>query len=336
MKVLITGGAGFLGLNIARQIVIRDGLIGASGEREPVETIVLFDITKPAERPCGLDERVIFETGDISNRATVDKLVDRDNILIFHLASVVSAGGEKDFDLAMRVNLTGMLNVLEATRARTGTPRIVFASSAAVFGGDGMPDPVADATKQTPQTTYGVTKTIGELLINDYSRKGFIDGRSARLPNIIIRPGLPNAAASSFCSGIFREPLNGEPFAVPVATDTLLPLLGYRNCVQSFIHLAELDASQFGDDRAMCLRNASYTVNEMIECLEQVANRNGIALGKITRSHDPMIAQIIAGWPTKIDSSRAEKLGFPEDASLERVIQDFIDDFMTGLAKPAS
>ena len=163
------------------------------------------------------------------------KLFDRPDLSVFHLASVVSGGGELDFDLAMRVNLDGNLHVLESARALGSKPRVVFASSIAVFGGKAMPKHVGDATKQVPQTTYGMTKAIGELLVNDYTRKGFIDGRSARLPTVIIRPGKPNKAASSFASGVFREPLNGVECVLPVGTDAVMPLAGYRTIVEGFV-----------------------------------------------------------------------------------------------------
>ncbi|MDG2404841.1 MAG: NAD-dependent epimerase/dehydratase family protein [Paracoccaceae bacterium] len=328
MKVLITGGAGFLGMNLARHLSIKPKLVLGPDRQVNIETIVLSDTVVPQVRPLDLDQRITFVVADISDREVVTQLVDCDDMMIFHLASVVSAGGEADFDLAMRVNLTGMINLLEIARARSGTQRLVFASSLAVFGGQGMPDTVTDMTKQTSQTTYGITKTIGELLINDYSRKGFLDGRSARLPNIIVRPGKPNAAASSFCSGLFREPLMGVACAVPVPHKTLIPLLGYRNCIQSLIYLAELDAALLGDDRAVSLCNKSYTVLQMIDSLKSVACQNDITLGEINLSLDPIISNIIQGWPNYIDASRAKKLGFPVDVSLEHVIQNFIDDFL--------
>ena len=174
MKVVITGGAGFIGLRLAQRILEIGSLTGPDGSPTEVSDILLFDQVQPAARPPGLDERAHFESGDISDRDTVSALIDRDDISVFHLASVVSGGGEKDFDLAMRVNLDGGRNILEACRARAGVPRLVFASSIAVFGGAGMPDSVGDRTKQTPQTTYGITKSICELLINDYSRKAVI------------------------------------------------------------------------------------------------------------------------------------------------------------------
>jgi len=328
MKIVITGGLGFIGLNLARAIIERGTLTGPSGSQEEVDSILLFDQFVPDSLPEGLDGRVTMQAGDISDRDTVFGLVDRDDISIFHLASVVSGGGEKDFDLAMRVNLDGGRHVFEAARARNSLPRVVFASSVAVFGGSAMPKVVGDATKQTPQTTYGMTKTIGELMVNDYTRKGFFDGRTVRLPTIFIRPGKPNAAASSFCSGVFREPLNGKECILPVRTDVQMALLGYRNAIKGIIGLHEADSSAVGDDRAVVLPCVTYTVAEMLEGVKRVAAANNIAPGPITIHPDPAIEKIVAGWATHSEAPRAEALGLPNDESLDRVIQDFIDDFM--------
>lgn len=328
MKVVITGGLGFIGLNIARSLVARGWLTGPSGKAEEIDRITLFDVAAPPERPSGLDQRVEIVTGDIADRATVFGLMDRDDVSIFHLASILSGGGEKDFDAAIRVNLDGGMNVLEAARARSSCPRVVFASSIAVFGGRVMPREVTDETKQTSRTTYGVTKTIGELMINDMSRRGFIDGRSARLPTIIIRPGRPNSAASSFCSGVFREPLNGEECVLPVRHSSRLPLLGYRNCVAGFIALHEADVTALGDDRAVNLPSASYDVDEMIAALNRVAETHQIRLGPITDRPDPAVQTIVDGWATHADSSRARALGLPSDESLDRVVEDYIEDLL--------
>ena len=207
MKVVITGGTGFIGVTLARRLLAIGKLTAPDGRPAPIEEIVLFDMTVPDDKPRDLDGRVRMAKGEISDGTTVRALFDRPDTSVFHLASVVSGGGEQDFDLAMRVNLTGNLNVLEAARALGSRPRVVFASSIAVFGGTSMPKSVGDDTKQLPQTTYGVTKAIGELLINDYSRKGFIDGRSARLPTDIVRPGKPNKPhrASSAASSASRS-----------------------------------------------------------------------------------------------------------------------------------
>lgn len=328
MKVLITGGTGFIGLALARRLVRRGTLAEASGTQAGIDSIVLFDVAAPAEPPPGLDHRVAFAAGDISDRDTVFALIDHDDVSVFHLASVVSGGGEKDFDLAMRVNLDGGRNVFEACRARRGTPRLVFASSIAAFGGAAMPAAVGDTTKQTPRTTYGMTKAIGELMINDYTRKGFLDGRVARLPTVVIRPGRPNAAASSFASGVFREPLNGEACVLPVGTGTRMPLLGHRNCVAGLIALHDADGDAIGEDRAVNLPGLSRSVGEMMAALETVAAARGRGLGPITVEPDPDIEAIVATWPTRTEADRAIVLGLPADASVESIVEDYIDDFL--------
>lgn len=328
MKVVITGGLGFIGLNLARALVSRGTLMGGRGEPEPIDAITLFDLAAPDERPDGLDDRVLTVAGDISDPATVTGLVDRDDISVFHLASILSGGGEQDFDLALKVNLTGGLNVFEALRAREGgAQRLVAASSIAVFGGSAMPETVTDETKQTSQTTYGITKTITELLVNDYSRKGFFDGRTARLPTIIIRPGQPNSAASSFCSGVFREPLSGLECVLPV-TRAQLPMLGYRNCIAGLIGLHDAPAKALGDDRAVNLPSRPYTVEQMIAAVKRVAEKHQIQLGPITNKPDPVIQAIVDSWATDASWERAKALGLPVDESIDRVVEDYIEDFL--------
>ncbi len=326
MKVVITGGTGFIGRMLARAIVARGSLTGPSGAQEEVDAITLFDAVEPPAPLEGLDGRAKVVIGDISDKDLVSGLIDRDDVSVFHLASVVSGGGEKDFDLAIRVNLTGGLNVLEAARARGSRPRLVFASSIAVFGGGAMPAVVGDTTKQTPQTTYGVTKSIGELLINDYTRKGFIDGRAARLPTIVIRPGKPNAAASSFASGVFREPLNGAPCALPVKLDTVMPVLGYRSAVAGFIALHEAAPEALGDDRVVNFPAHAVTVADMIAALRRVAGSRH--LGEITVEPDPAIQAIVATWTTDTEFARATALGLPKEANLDEIVEAYIEDFL--------
>lgn len=326
MKVVITGGTGFIGRMLAKRLLDRGQVTGPSGAPEDIDEVLLFDAVAPSGPLPGLDGRVKIVTGDIADRDLVFSLFDRDDISVFHLASVVSGGGELDFDLAMRVNLTGGLNVLEAARARSGKPRVVFASSVAVFGGDVMPKCVGDTTKQAPQTTYGATKAIGELLINDYSRKGFIDGRSARLPTVIVRPGKPNLAASSFASGVIREPLNGEACILPVKPETAMPVLGYRNIVEGFVRLHEVSSEALGGDRAINFPSLTVTIAEMIEGLRRVAgNRH---LGEISVEPDPRIEAIVATWPTEMDSARALALGLPCDAGIDPIIKAYMEDFL--------
>jgi nucleoside-diphosphate-sugar epimerase len=326
MKVVITGGTGFVGSLLAGKLCAMGGLMGASGKSEDIDEIVLFDMALPEQQPKGIDGRVRLVAGEIADANMVRSIIDRSDISIFHLASVLSGGGEQDFDLAMRVNLQGNLNVLEAARAQGSRPKVVFASSIAVFGGSGMPKAVGDSTKQTPQTTYGTTKAIGELLINDYTRKGFIDGRSARLPTVIIRPGMPNKAASSFASGVFREPLNGVECVLPVGEETIMPVSGYRTIVEGFIRLHEADGEALGDDRAITFPGINATVADMIKSLKRVAGNR--PLGPIRFDRDPVIERIVASWPTALNFERASALGLPVDTNLDSIVRAYIEDYL--------
>ncbi|MDA0305602.1 MAG: NAD-dependent epimerase/dehydratase family protein [Proteobacteria bacterium] len=317
MKIVITGGLGFLGLGIARKLI----------ERDEVESLVLFDVAVPDALPDGLDDRVIMLAGDISDTDQVSALIDQDDIAVFHLASVVSAGGEKDFDLAMRVNLDGGRNILDACRARKSTPKVIFTSSLAVFGGNAMPDTVTDMTRVVPETTYGMTKAVGEMMINEYTRKGFIDGRAARLPTVIIRPGPPNAAASGFASGVFREPLAAAEHILPVTKDTKMMVIGYRKAVAGLIGLLDAAGDDIGPDRVVGLPNKAYSVAEMIAALEQVAKQKGISLGPITPTPDPAVEAIVTSWPLAMEDTRAKKLSLSGDKNLEAIIEEYLEDF---------
>lgn len=325
MKILITGGAGFVGQRVTLECLARGKLQTGGGD---ITDIVLTDVAEPGFWHDGLldDQRVSTRYGDLSDPQFVSSLFDISYDLIFHLASIVSAQGEQDFDLAMRVNLDGARYLFESIRHQHNHARVVFASSIASFGGDGMPDVVNDYCKQTPQSTYGVTKVIGELLVNEYSRKGFFDGRSARLPTVIVRPGKPNLAASSFVSGLFREPLNGEDCRIPVDPGFSTPVLGYRNVANGLIKLAELDANDLGSDRGVGLPALNVTVQEMMDALKRVAgNRH---LGEHVLQRDEAICAICESWPQHADSQRAQALGLPIDASLDEVVTQYIQDYL--------
>ncbi|HUI18795.1 MAG TPA: D-erythronate dehydrogenase [Alphaproteobacteria bacterium] len=326
MKVVITGGTGFIGRMLAARLLARGRLTGPSGEPAPIDELVLFDAVEPPVLPAALAGRVKVVAGDIADAAAISRLIDRDDISVFHLASVVSAGAEQDFDLAMRVNLDGGRHLLEACRKRESTPRLVFTSSIAVFGAPGMGSKVDDLTKETPQTTYGVTKAIGELLVNDYTRKGFLDGRSARLPTVIVRPGKPNKAASSFVSGVIREPLNGEPCPLPVGLDTVMPVLGYRSIVENLIRLHEAPGEAIGPDRAVSFPSIDLTLREMIAGLKRVAGER--RLGPIEVRPDPAIARIVAGWPTATGWAKAAALGLVAEPDIDTIIKAYIEDFL--------
>ena len=332
MNILITGGAGFVGQRVAMECLSRGRLELDGSPGNQIENIILTDNADPPFWHEGLreDSRVTVSFGDISDEAYIKSLFESEIHCVFHLASIVSGHGETDFDLAMRVNLDGTRYLFEAIRAQENNARVVFTSSVASFGGDQMPSVVDDGTKQTPLTTYGVTKVIGELLINDYSRKGFFDGRSARLPTVIVRPGKPNLAASSFVSGLFREPLNGEPCVIPVDPSQLMPVLGYRSIVNGIIKLAEIPAATLGTDRGVGLPAFNATVQELMDSLPKAAgNRH---LGEYVMKIDPAIATICSGWPKKVDSTRAQQLGLPIENSLEEIVEHYIEDYLTGPA----
>ncbi len=217
--------------------------------------------------------------------------------------------------------------MFEAARALGGRARVVFASSIACFGGSVMQDPNTDATKLAPQTTYGMTKAICELLVNDHSRKGHFDGRSARLPTVIVRPGKPNAAASSWASGMFREPLGGESCLLPVRRDQCHPMTGYRTVIDSLIALHEVPAERFGDDRAVGLPAHRVTPLLAGETLLEVARERGMKLGPILDAFEPRIQGIVDNWPVSVDGRRAEALGLPSPPPLKEIITQYLEDF---------
>src|SRR5215813_9668317 len=230
MKVVITGGAGFLGKKLARRLLQQTSLLGAEGRPEPVSEVVLFDVAR-ASGPGLDDPRLKTVAGDIANFATVQSIVQGAST-VFHFAAVVSAGAEADFDLGYRVNLDGTRNVLEACRALGTNPRVIFTSSLAAFGGD-LPPAVTDDTPLTPQTSYGSQKSIGEFLLRDYTRKGFLRGTAVRLPTICVRTGLPNKAASTWASSVVREPLTGVDVVCPVTPQTIMVVLSPRKTVNA-------------------------------------------------------------------------------------------------------
>ena len=333
MKVVITGGGGFLGSQLAKRLLERGTLTGPSGRAEPIDSVLLFDtqFAPPVEAMASQEGQAIdltLATGDMGDRDAVFAAIDRDDLSVFHLASMVSGECEQRFDDAIRANLDGGRYLLEALRQREGKPRIVFASSVATYGGEDMPDRVSDLTKRTPQTTYGMTKAIIEMMINDYSRKGFLEGRSARLPTIIIRPGKPNAAASSWASGMFREPLNGEPCYLPVHRDQCHPVLGYRDVVESFIALHDADPSALQADRAYVLPSHRITVAEGLTVMEQVAAEFGILPGLVIDDPNPVIQAIVDTWPTATDGSRSLKIGVPQPKPLAEIVRDYLRDFV--------
>jgi D-erythronate 2-dehydrogenase len=314
MRVVITGGGGFIGAKLAKALLARGTLAG-----QRITRLVLADQAFP-----GLPKDARLETlaGDIADPAFAARAVSADTASIFHLAAVVSGAAEADFDLGMRVNLGGVRAVLDQARRCSKPPRLVFASSVAAFGGE-LPPVLDDSTTPAPQTSYGSQKVISEYLVSDFSRKGYIDGRSLRLPTIVVRPGKPNAAASSFASAVLREPLNGVDYECPLPPETGVWLLSPRRVVEAFIHAHDLPASRWGANRVVNLPGITVTVAEMIAAMGRIAPQ---APKRVSYRIDPRIEGIVKGWPVRFATSRALALGFKADPDIAAVIRDYIAD----------
>jgi len=316
MRIVITGGCGFLGRRVAMKLLDEGSAVGQ------IDELVLFDNAAPA-LPLPEDKRVRVVTGDIADRATVSQLIAPGTDAVFHLAAIVSGQAEADTDLGYRVNLDGTRAVLDACRALGTAPRLIFASSLAVYGG-ALPPEVGDDTALTPQSSYGTQKAIGELLVNDYSRKGFVDGRALRLPTVVVRPGLPNRAASTFASSMIREPLTGKDAVCPVSPDTVMALASPRRIVAGLVHALGIPADAFGASRSMQLPGFSVSVGDMGAALRRAGGE--AAYARIRWQPDAQIQAIVGGWPQSLAAPRAEALGFGRDRDIDEVVQAFIED----------
>ncbi|MDQ3211057.1 MAG: SDR family oxidoreductase [Acidobacteriota bacterium] len=318
MRIVITGGAGFLGRRLADRLLARGVLRGVDGVDAAIEQITLVDVVAPAPSP---DSRIVPVVGDIADASLLARVVGPGTGSVFHLAAIVSGMAEADFELGMRINLDATRLLLDVCRQTGARPRVVFASSVAVYGGD-LPEPVLDGTALNPQTSYGAQKAMAELLVADYTRKGFIDGRAVRLPTITVRPGKPNAAASSFASGIIREPLNGLDAICPVEPDARLWVLSPSTAIEGLITAHDMAADAFGFSRSVNLPGLSVSVGEMVAALERVAGPT--VASRVRWERDPRIARMVAGWPGACDASRARAMGFPGDDTFDQIIRDYI------------
>ena len=314
MRVLITGGAGMLGRKLTQRLLDKGHLRG-----ERIDAIDLVDLV---EAPVDAAVCAAHAT-DLSRPGAAERFISLGPKVVFHLAGVVSGEAEADFDKGMRVNLDGTRQLFDAIRLAPGAPRVVYASSIAVFGAP-FPDPIPDDFHPTPLTSYGTQKLIGEALLADYSRRGFFDGVGIRLPTVSVRPGRPNAAASSFFSGIIREPLAGQEATLPVSRDVRHPHASPRAAVGFLVHGAEMDTALLGPRRNLTMPGVSVTVGEQIEALGRVAGPEVVEL--ITEAADPAVAAIVAGWPQRFEAARAASLGFEADRSYDDIIRAYIED----------
>jgi D-erythronate 2-dehydrogenase len=323
MHILVLGGAGMVGRKFIERLA-RDGQLGGKA----VSKVTAQDVvaaSAPAAAPFTFDVVV----SDISIEGEVDRLIASKPDLIVHLAAIVSGEAEADFDKGYRINLDGTRHLFDAIRKVGGgyRPRLVFTSSIAVFGAP-FHEKIEDEFFTTPLTSYGTQKAIGELLLSDYTRRGFFDGVGIRLPTVCVRPGKPNKAASGFFSNIIREPLNGEEAVLPVSDQVRHWHASPRSAVGFLVHAATMDTSAIGPRRNLTMPGYSATVAEQIEALRKVAGENVVA--RIKRVPDPVIDGIVAGWPRNFNAQRSVQLGFKAESSFEEIIRVHIEDELGG------
>jgi D-erythronate 2-dehydrogenase len=324
MKILITGGSGFLGARLARTLLARSQLAVAGGAAQPIETITLADRAPPPD-DLARDPRVKFVGGDLNEQIAGKAIPAPGTDVVFHLAAAVSGECEANFDLGMRSNFDATRALLDACRAMGSQPTFVFASSLAVFGnlpGQPLPEPISDFTLPTPQSSYGIQKFIGEQMVADYTRKGFIRGRSVRLMTVSVRPGRPNGAASSFLSGMIREPLAGEKAACPVAPETSVALSSPARTIEGIIRAAEATDAEWGPLTGVNLPALRTTVADMAKALERVAGKAATDL--LDWTPDPAIVRLVKTWPGNVTFERARGLGLQADSDFETVVRDYI------------
>lgn len=318
MHIVITGAAGFLGQRLVNQLLARGELNGKA-----ITRLTLIDqVEAPRPEAAGIESDCLAL--DITVPGALDSVLRARPEVIYHLAAVVSSAAEADLDLGMRVNFDATRALLEGCRAHglAGT-RLIMASSVAAYGGD-LPEVLDDMTALHPQNSYGTQKAMCELLINDYSRRGLVDGLVLRLPTIVIRPGRPNAAASSFASSILREPLNGEEAVCPVPTDLEMFVMSPGRVVEALLHGAELPGEALGPFRAFMLPGITVSVAGMLDTLREVGGDE--ALARVRHEPDARIQAIVSGWPRRFTTRRADQLGFHSDKDFREIVEAFLDE----------
>ncbi|HEV2955835.1 MAG TPA: D-erythronate dehydrogenase [Xanthobacteraceae bacterium] len=323
MHILILGAAGMVGRKLIDRLVHDGGLNG-----KPIERLTLADVVRP-EKPAGFAGAVDTVTMDLSAPGEAEKIVSSRPDVIFHLAAIVSGEAEADFDKGYRINLDGTRALIEAIR-KVGDgykPKVIYTSSIAVFGAP-FPDAIPDEFHLTPLTCYGTQKAIGELLLADYTRRGFLDGVGLRFPTICVRPGKPNKAASGFFSSIIREPLAGQQAVLPVPDTVRHTHASPRAAAGFLVHAASLTRAQLGDRVNLTMPGISCTVAEQIESLKRIAGAKVAA--RIRREPDETISRIVAGWPQRFDARRAAALGFRAETSFDDIVRIHIDEELGG------
>jgi nucleoside-diphosphate-sugar epimerase len=323
MRVLVTGAGGFVGGRLVSALLNELALTRAGGDAEQIGELILTDRSDAGLSAFSGNPRVRVEIGDFCEaefrRALFVKRIDS----IFHLAATLTTDAEADFARGLQVNLLGVIDLLEDCRSGGHRPRFIFPSSIAAFGGP-LPDRVDDKVSQTPQTSYGTAKAVAELLINDYSRHGFVDGRVLRLPFVLIRPGAPNPSVSDRVASIVREPLHGRDVACPLDPETKIPVASVRCIAAALIKLHEVPADRFGHTRAMNLPSLTVTVAEMIEALDGFDYPG--PRGKVSWERNDQLQAIVDGWPNCFVSEEASRLGIRSDASFTEILRAYVED----------
>ena len=324
MHIVVTGGAGFLGTRLCRALLADDALSPAGAPALRIDRLTVLDRTAPVA-DVDADPRVAASTTDLLDTCPAGQHPADDADVVFHLAAAVSGECERDFDLGMRTNLDGTLALLRRCRASGRIPVVVFASSLAVFGstvGYPLPAAVTDQTLPVPQTSYGTQKFVCEQLLADYTRRGFLRGRSVRLPTVSVRPGRPNTAASSYLSGIIREPLNGQRADCPVDPDVPAAICSPDRAIRGLLRAATAGPDEWGAPIAVNLPAITVTAAQMVSTLAQVAGDDVAAL--VDWRPDQMIASIVQGWPSRLRTDRAARLGLQPDENLEVIVRAHI------------